>query len=79
MISGIIGWWGCTGGWGLGPGVLGADCCGNCLTSNEKNKQGRTKKKNILYIFGYSIGRGVQVLKERSKVKWKRISHLLRK
>jgi len=42
---------------------------GNCLTSNEKNKQVKAKKKNVLYAFGYGVGRGVHVLKGRSKVK----------
>jgi excisionase family DNA binding protein len=42
---------------------------GNCLTSNEKNKQVKAKKKNVLYAFGYGVGRGVHVLKGRSKDK----------
>jgi len=42
---------------------------GNCLTSNEKNKQVKAKKKNVLYAFGYGVSRGVHVLKGRSKVK----------
>ncbi len=41
----------------------------NCLTSNEKNKQVKAKKKNVLYAFGYGVGRGVHVLKGRSKDK----------
>ncbi len=43
--------------------------CGNCVTSSEKNKQVKTKKKNVLYAFGYGVGRGVHVLKGRSKDK----------
>jgi excisionase family DNA binding protein len=43
--------------------------CGNCLTSSEKNKQVKTKKKNVLYAFGYGVSRGVHVLKGRSKDK----------
>ena len=39
--------------------------CGNCLTGNEKNKKVKTKKKNILYAFGYGVGRSVHVLKGR--------------
>ncbi len=39
------------------------------LASNEKNKHAKTKKKNVLYTVGYGIGRGVHVLKGRSKVK----------
>jgi excisionase family DNA binding protein len=39
--------------------------CGNCLTSNEKIKQVKAKKKNVLYAFGYGVGRGVHVLKGR--------------
>ena len=42
---------------------------GKCLTSNEKNKKVKAKKKNVLYAFGYGIGRGVHVLKGRSKNK----------
>ena len=44
--------------------------CGNCLTDEDEGMQEKTKKKNILYAFGYSVGRGMHVLKkERSKVK----------
>ncbi len=39
--------------------------CGNCLTGNETNKQVKAKKKNVLYAFGYGIGRSVHVLKGR--------------
>ena len=41
--------------------------CGNCLTSDRNIHQ--TKRKNFLYTFGYGIGRGMNVLKERSKIK----------
>ncbi len=41
---------------------------GNCLTG-KKNKQVKAKKKNVLYAFGYGVGRGVHVLKGRSKDK----------
>jgi excisionase family DNA binding protein len=51
------------------PTTNGDEECGNCLTSNEKNKQVKTKKKNVLYAFGYGVGRGVHVLKGRSKDK----------
>jgi excisionase family DNA binding protein len=47
----------------------GDEECGNCLTSNEKNRPAKARKKNILYTFGYGVGRGVHVLKGRSKVK----------
>ena len=46
----------------------GDEECGNCLTGGEKNEQVKAKKKNVLYAFGYGVGRGVHVLK-RSKVK----------
>jgi len=39
--------------------------CRNCLTGNEKIKQLKAKKKNVLYAFGYGVGRGVHVLKGR--------------
>lgn len=51
------------------PTTNGNEERGNCLTSNEKNKQVKAKKKNVLYAFGYGVGRGVHVLKGRSKVK----------
>ena len=51
------------------PTTNGEEECGNCLTSNEKNKQVKAKKKNVLYAFGYGVGRGVHVLKGRSKDK----------
>ena len=51
------------------PTTNGDEECGNCLTSNEKNKQVKAKKKNVLYAFGYGVGRGVHVLKGRSKDK----------
>jgi len=47
------------------PATNGDEECGNCLTSNEKNKQVKAKKKNVLYAFGYGVGRGVHVLKGR--------------
>ncbi len=43
----------------------GEDECGNCLTSNEKNKQVKAKKKNVLYALGYGIGHSVHILKGR--------------
>ena len=51
------------------PTTNGDEECGNCLTGTEKNKQVKAEKKNVLYAFGYGIGRGVHVLKGRSKVK----------
>jgi len=47
------------------PTADGDEERGNCLTSNEKNKQVKAKKKNVLYAFGYGVGRGVHVLKGR--------------
>ncbi len=43
----------------------GDEECGNCLTGNEKSKQVKAKKKNVLYAFGYGVGRSVHVLKGR--------------
>ena len=51
------------------PTTNGDEERGNCLTSNEKNKKVKAKKKNVLYAFGYGVGRGVHVLKGRSKDK----------
>jgi excisionase family DNA binding protein len=51
------------------PTTNGDEERGNCLTRNEKNKQVKAKKKNVLYAFGYGVGRGVHVLKGRSKDK----------
>jgi len=51
------------------PTTNGDEECGNCLISSEKNKQVKAKKKNVLYAFGYGVGRGVHVLKGRSKDK----------
>ncbi|MHC4110198.1 MAG: helix-turn-helix domain-containing protein [Planctomycetota bacterium] len=51
------------------PTTSGDKECGKCLTSSEKNKQVKNKKKNVLYAFGYSVSRGVHVLKGRSKDK----------
>jgi len=51
------------------PTTNGDEERGNCLTGNEKNKQVKAKKKNVLYAFGYGVGRGVHVLKGRSKDK----------
>jgi excisionase family DNA binding protein len=45
--------------------INGDEECGNCLTGNEKNKQVKAKKKNVLYAFGYGVGRSVHVLKGR--------------
>ncbi len=48
------------------PTTNGDEERGNCLTSNEKNKnkQGKPTKKNILYTFVYGTGRGAHKLKE---------------
>ncbi len=51
------------------PTTNGDEERGNCLTGNKKNKQAKAKKKNVLYAFGYGVGRGVHVLKGRSKDK----------
>ena len=42
--------------------------CGNCLTDKKKDKQVKANKKNVLYAFGYGIGRSVHIMKGR-KVK----------
>ncbi len=39
--------------------------CGNCLTDNKKNNRVKPKKKNILHAFGYGVGCGVHIFKER--------------
>jgi len=44
-----------------------AEECGNCLTDARKGGQSSTKKKKFLYNFGYGIGRGVHILKERGQ------------
>ena len=41
--------------------------CGNCLSDNQENKYQKGKKKKLLYSFGYGIGRGVRILKGRSR------------
>lgn len=51
------------------PTTNGDEERGNCLKGNKKNKQAKAKKKNVLYAFGYGVGRGVHVLKGRSKDK----------
>ncbi len=42
---------------------------GICLTRNKKKRRLKPKKNNVLYAFGYSVGRSVHALKGRSKVK----------
>ena len=39
--------------------------CRNCLPGRQENKHQKGKKKKLLYNFGYGIGRGVHILKER--------------
>jgi len=39
--------------------------CRHCLSDNQENKHQKGKKKKLLYNFGYGIGRGVHILKER--------------
>ena len=39
--------------------------CRNCLSDDEENKHQNGKRKKFLYNFGYGIGRGVHILKER--------------
>jgi excisionase family DNA binding protein len=51
------------------PTTNGDEERGKCLTGNEENKEAKAKKKNVLYAFGYGVGRGVHVLKGRSKNK----------
>jgi len=43
----------------------GDEKCRNCLPDNHENKRQKGKKKKLLYNFGYGIGRGVHILKER--------------
>jgi len=39
--------------------------CRNCLPDKQKGRHAKDKKKKLLYNFGYGIGRGVHILKER--------------
>ncbi|HIJ52772.1 MAG TPA: excisionase family DNA-binding protein [Planctomycetes bacterium] len=39
--------------------------CRNCLSDDEENKHQKGKREKFLYNFGYGIGRGVHILKER--------------
>ncbi len=39
--------------------------CRRCLTDEQEDKKGNEKRKNLLYNFGYGIGRGIHILKER--------------
>ena len=39
--------------------------CRNCLSDDQKNKHQKGKREKFLYNFGYGIGRGVHILKER--------------
>ncbi len=50
------------------PSAAADENCGNCLTSNDTDKQSKTKN-NILYTFGYGVSRGVDILKVRRKAK----------
>ncbi len=43
--------------------------CRICLTRNKKDRRDKPKKKNVLYAFGYGVGRSVHALKGRCKVK----------
>ena len=43
--------------------------CGNCLTEEDDGTQEKSEKKNFLYNFAYGVGRGVQGLKRKGKVK----------
>jgi len=52
--------------WHQTPTTKGDEERGNRVTSNEKNKQPKAKKKNILYVFSYGSGRGARKLKERA-------------
>jgi excisionase family DNA binding protein len=36
-----------------------------CLSDEKQDEKGNATRKNFLYNFGYGIGRGVQILKER--------------
>jgi len=45
--------------------TAGGEECRNCLPDDQKNKHQKGKKKKLLYNFGYGIGRGVHILKER--------------
>jgi len=41
--------------------------CGNCLPDDQKGRHTKAEKKKFLYNFGYGIGRGVYILKEKRK------------
>ena len=43
----------------------GDEECRNCSSDNRENKHEKAKKEKLLYNFGYGIGRGVNILKER--------------
>ena len=43
----------------------GYEECRNCLSDDQENNHQKGKKKKLLYNFGYGIGRGVHILKER--------------
>jgi len=45
--------------------AVGEEECRKCLTNDHQDKQENETRKNFLYNFGYGIGRGVQILKER--------------
>ena len=40
-----------------------------CLKRNKKDRRDKPEKKNVLYAFGYGVGRSVHALKGRCKVK----------
>lgn len=42
---------------------------GICSTRNKKYSRDKSKKNNVLYAFGYGVGRSVHALKGRCKVK----------
>lgn len=42
---------------------------GICSTRNKKDSRDKSKKNNVLYAFGYGVGRSVHALKGRCKVK----------
>jgi len=39
--------------------------CSKPLPDDQKGKHAKAEKRKLLYNFGYGIGRGVQILKER--------------
>jgi len=45
--------------------IISDEECGNSLSDDRENKHQKVQKKKLLYNFGYGIGRGLHILKER--------------